>query len=86
MIQTMHSPYHILDLPLSSGLACLFHISTESFSHCLQSFIRLSRNTAFLLLQMCLPTLLKMPPFLSLTSALSPSFLYAGCRLLLMQR
>lgn len=87
MTQTMLCPYHIADLLLSSGLHAFFILARRVSATDLQSFMLLSRNNVSLLLQMYLLTLLTMAPLaLSVTLALSPSFLHAGCRLRLMPK
>ena len=87
MTQIMHSPYHISDLPLSSGLHTYFMSGWRISAIACNLSFRCLVNTSSLLLQVYLSYFTEDAPlFLSLTSALSPFFLCAECRPLLMQR
>ena len=76
MTQAMHSPYHISDLPFSSGLHAYFMLGRRISAIACNLSLRRLVNTSSLLLQVYLPTLLKMAPFLSLSLRHShlPSF------------
>ena len=71
----MHSPYHISDLSLSSGLHALFLLARRIAAIACNFSFRCIVNTGSLLLQMQLPTLLEMPPCsLALRHSRLPSF------------